>query len=488
LTEPALSPVLQQGCQQEAERLAVRRLPLLHVSSRVDGPFLAGILRPTIVLPARADAIYDRTELGLILAHELAHLKRHDLLWNWLLVAVRSIFFFHPFVWVVKKCWSESQEAACDELVIQREVASPSDYGRLLLKLSTRSPRNSERTFATAGVLGAYRNLERRILAMSYVRSISRARLTTAACVAIAIGAAGIVPWQLTAQEVKNEEDQKLLASWDKMTDEQAVVATSNHVAAIMAAVHNYADAHDNTFPPIAIPNPNIPEVKQLSGLVLLLPYLGEKPSYISAEDWPRYRDLNGFGVDDDTMRKAKEVYGKINLQKAWDDPDNQEAARSAIPIFLAPKSAPIRDQRGFALSHFAFIRGYPGKDDGAFDKVGVGVRDITDGTVMTLAVGQIHSDLGPWLAAGPSTARYAYPPEGSQGNPSFGSQFKQGWFAATGDASTWFVDAQRANGKGLQLLVQRNDRTPVSVDDYLYRVRPEPELKKLMSFLKKEN
>jgi beta-lactamase regulating signal transducer with metallopeptidase domain len=94
LAEPASSAVLQQACRQEAERLAVRRPQRLKVSSRVDSPFLVGILRPTIVLPARAEDLYDRTELGIMLAHELAHLKRHDLLWNWLLVAVRFVFFF----------------------------------------------------------------------------------------------------------------------------------------------------------------------------------------------------------------------------------------------------------------------------------------------------------------------------------------------------------------------------------------------------------
>jgi hypothetical protein len=363
-----------------------------------------------------------------------------------------------------------------------------SDYGRLLLKLSTRSSHNPEGTLAAAGVLGAYRNLERRLLAMSHVRPVSRGTLTVAACIAVGIGAVGIVPWQLTAQEIKNDEDQELLVRWEKMTEEQAVGAGANNVAAIMAAVHNYADAHHNTFPPIAIPNPEIPEARQLSGLVLLLPYLGERPSYISAEDWPRYRHLNGFSVDESVMRKAKDLYRKIDQTKGWDAPENQVAARSVMPVFLAPKSAPLRDKRGFAASHFAFIRGYAGEDNGAFDKVGVGIRDIPDGTVKTLAVGQIHSDLGPWLAAGSSTARYAYPPEGSQKNPTFGSPFKQGWLAAMADASTYFVDLARADGKGLQLLVQRNDRHPVSLDDYLYRVRPEPELKSLMSRLTKED
>lgn len=319
---------------------------------------------------------------------------------------------------------------------------------------------------------------------MAHVRPISRARLTAVACIAVAIGAVGVVPGQLSAQETKHEDDQNLLADWDKMTDEQAVVATSHNVAAIMMAAISYSTAHGHKFPPISISNPNVAEAKQLSGLVLLLPYIGERPAGLPDETWLRYR----VDVDGDTMRKAKELYRKIDLTRAWDDPANREAAQTIVPVFLAPKSAAIRDQRGFALSHFAYIRGYAGNDNGVFNQVGVRFSKVTDGTAKTLAIGQIHSELGPWLAAGPSTARYAYPPDASAGHPTFGSQFKPGWAAATADTTPWFVDTERADGKGLQLLVQRDDRTPISLDDYLYPVRPELELEKLMSFLNRNN
>ena len=69
-----------------------------------------------------------------MLGHELAHLKRHDLAWNWLPTVVGWLFFFHPLVWFMTRRWSEAQEAACDELLIQAEVARPVPYGRLLLE------------------------------------------------------------------------------------------------------------------------------------------------------------------------------------------------------------------------------------------------------------------------------------------------------------------------------------------------------------------
>ncbi len=136
-----------------------------------------------------------------MLAHELAHLKRHDLMWNWLPTIVGWLFFFHPLVWLLKRSWLESQEAACDELLLQNSAARPSEYGRLLLKLSTRFSEPPRAGLAAAGVMGAYRDLERRLLAMSRVKPFSHRRLLLAATVLLILAPFVIVPWRLVAQE-----------------------------------------------------------------------------------------------------------------------------------------------------------------------------------------------------------------------------------------------------------------------------------------------
>ncbi len=165
----ASSDLLANVCRDEANRLGIRRLPRIRLSPRVESPLLIGVWRPTIVLPVRAAESFNETELRLMFGHELAHLKRRDLLWNWLPTVAGWLFFFHPLVWLLKRCWFEAQEAACDELLIQRQIARPVDYGRLLLKLATCSPKETQAGLAAAGVLGAYRNLERRILALTRV-------------------------------------------------------------------------------------------------------------------------------------------------------------------------------------------------------------------------------------------------------------------------------------------------------------------------------
>jgi len=195
------SPALQQTCQNEAVRLGIRRLPQLRFSSRADGPLLAGIVRPTIILPDNVEAAFDQNDVRLMLAHELVHLKRHDLLWNWLPTVVGWLFFFHPLGWLLRRSWFESQEAACDELLLQNQVVRPSEYGRLLLKLSARWVQKPRASLAAAGVFGAYRNLERRIIAMTRVKAYSQRRLLFAASTFSLIAVVVIIPWRLVAQE-----------------------------------------------------------------------------------------------------------------------------------------------------------------------------------------------------------------------------------------------------------------------------------------------
>ena len=136
-----------------------------------------------------------------MIAHELAHLRRHDLAWNWLPTVVTWLFFFHPLVWVMLRRWSEVQEAACDEMLIQKRVAQPADYGRLLLKLSACSPFQSKVAIGAAGVLGAYRNLRQRMLAMTHVKPFSARHLAIVACILFVSAVVTVIPWRLVAQE-----------------------------------------------------------------------------------------------------------------------------------------------------------------------------------------------------------------------------------------------------------------------------------------------
>ena len=113
------------------------RVALLE-SEYVHTPMLLGVIHPAIVLPLGVES----HRLADILAHELTHARRHDLLYKWLAAAVTSLHWFNPLMVVVRRQISRACELSCDEAVT-RSMDGPArkHYGETLLVLAARPPR-----------------------------------------------------------------------------------------------------------------------------------------------------------------------------------------------------------------------------------------------------------------------------------------------------------------------------------------------------------
>src|SRR5262249_45205124 len=155
-----------------------------------------------------------------------------------------------------------------------------------------------------------------------------------------------------------------------------------------------------------------------------------------------------------------RKLFEMIDLKKAWDDPANAKAARTLVEEFVTPSGAPLRDRQGFAVTHFALVRGSLANEQGLFpldQPKGRHSFDVSDGLSLTVAIGQVHADLGPWIAAGPATARrVAHPTVANE--PTFGSQFPGRAYFGTGKGNTYFLDMARTNPQTLQFLAECND------------------------------
>ncbi len=231
---------------------------------------------------------------------------------------------------------------------------------------------------------------------------------------------------------------------------QEADSLTQKRLKAITKAVHGYVDAHKGEMPPPIVPNQSLPEKKRLSGLVLLLPY---------------FNGSEELGVTAENAMLAKKIYESIDLEKAWDDPHNLPAASQLIEVFQVPGIADKKDANGFYASHFAFVRGYGGVENGAFpvDKK-VMIFDptktkdsITDGTAMTLAIGQIAEHLGPWTAAETPTSRFVIHPSERDGAPTFASEHGEACYFAKCDGSLTFIDLKQSTPVGLRAMVTRS-------------------------------
>lgn len=117
-----------------AQRLGVRRTVALVESPVVTAPIVIGWLRPMIMLPLGLATSMPTEWLDAILAHELAHLRRHDLALRMLQRCVEILLFFHPVVWWLGRQIDDAREEACDDLVVDT-FRDPLAYARALTEL-----------------------------------------------------------------------------------------------------------------------------------------------------------------------------------------------------------------------------------------------------------------------------------------------------------------------------------------------------------------
>ncbi len=181
-----------------SERLGLFQPPVLFEAESCRSPVVFGAVRTSIVLPARLVANSTAGQMELILAHEMAHVRRCDLLGNWFSTLVSGLFFFHPLVWLAVRESRLSQEVACDELAVRRPGVSVADYGRLLVELATQRPAAAI-PLVTVGVVESFQTfLKRRLSAMKSIGTRSRKTMVLSWAVAM-VAVLGLLPWRLAA-------------------------------------------------------------------------------------------------------------------------------------------------------------------------------------------------------------------------------------------------------------------------------------------------
>lgn len=166
-TAPAALPSLDLTAL--AAQMGLRRVPRIVSGPNILTPCVIGWLHPTILLPLAFSETLTAAELRLTLAHEIAHVKRGDLLLVLVPMLARTLFFFHPLAWWAAAEWAAAREEACDALALTTTKLPRADYRRLLLKLAAPT--------ASAPALGlspGYHNLRRRLVGLTQARPAPR--------------------------------------------------------------------------------------------------------------------------------------------------------------------------------------------------------------------------------------------------------------------------------------------------------------------------
>ena len=200
-------------------------------------PFVCGVIRPLVVMPAEAST-WTSERRRAVLLHELAHVRRHDCLTQLLARVACAIYWFHPLVWLAAHRLRVERERACDDVVLTSGVRG-SDYGRHLVEIA-RSAVSPASGFAAGGVAMAHRRrLEERLVSIldpHVLRTSPRsARLVVTAFGLLALGAASL---QVQAQAPAQPPAAAPAAATPNVTFEVASIKRNKEVEAERATIH----------------------------------------------------------------------------------------------------------------------------------------------------------------------------------------------------------------------------------------------------------
>ena len=181
-----------------ADRLELEEPPRLLGSPDARMPFACGFTKPTIVLPSDCYS-WSGDRRRAVLLHELAHVKRHDLVGHTLGRVACAVYWFHPLVWTAARQLRNESERACDDLALSCG-ARPSDYAEHLLDIVTSVRRDS--TPAVALAMARRKEFEGRMLAILDPelrhsmpgRKQTFALIGSLAVIAVLVGAAAPAP------------------------------------------------------------------------------------------------------------------------------------------------------------------------------------------------------------------------------------------------------------------------------------------------------
>ncbi|MCF7956118.1 MAG: right-handed parallel beta-helix repeat-containing protein [Phycisphaerae bacterium] len=133
-----------------ARSLAVKRTIEIVESALVTVPTVIGAFKPVVLLPASALTGLSAEQLEMILAHELAHIKRNDYLVNLIQTAIDILLFYHPAAWYVSRKIRAERENCCDDIAV-RVTGDSLKYARALTTMEEIKAANRRLAVAATG-------------------------------------------------------------------------------------------------------------------------------------------------------------------------------------------------------------------------------------------------------------------------------------------------------------------------------------------------
>lgn len=153
----------ERCAQQLSAEIGLRRPVRLLFSELVAMPIVVGVVRPHVVLPASGKGWAPELRRSVLL-HELAHLKRSDMLTRLLAQIACIVYWFNPLVWLTAHRLAVESERAADDIVLNSQT-KPSAYAFHLLELA-KAMRAAARPSWAVVSMARQNNFKERVMAI----------------------------------------------------------------------------------------------------------------------------------------------------------------------------------------------------------------------------------------------------------------------------------------------------------------------------------
>jgi len=161
----SISPSLALSARFDelAKQIKLAKTPKLLISLKAEVPMAIGWIKPVVLLPASMVTGLNSAQLEMLILHELAHIRRHDYLVNFLQTLIELLFFFHPCVHWIGKQMRNEREYCSDDIAVQH-CGDAIAYAHTLTDTASLCAKNHFHTIPTMAMAASGGDLKERVL------------------------------------------------------------------------------------------------------------------------------------------------------------------------------------------------------------------------------------------------------------------------------------------------------------------------------------
>lgn len=176
------------------QRAGVAKPIDIRLSGDISSPIISGILHPRLILPMDLRETLTANQLTWVILHELAHIRRFDLLVSLFQRIAQIVFFYNPAVWIANWAANQLREYACDDAALAVCGAPRRDCGEGFLNLVERANSQDAPVASALGLFNPGTLIRQRLLRILDTRRRIQHKLSWSAALLLALLAIVVLP------------------------------------------------------------------------------------------------------------------------------------------------------------------------------------------------------------------------------------------------------------------------------------------------------